>query len=402
MPFYACNHCGAQVEAKNPPFVCKSCAKKNPGFTKVETPPPPPPPSTGRLVGSFPAVPVPGSLPMRNGLVLDAAGQRIYACLQSRLVALSAGDGPPTCLWEYVTGGHIPGPPVLGPDGNVRVHSSDGFLHFVAPNGQRPCDPAAVGEPLSWAVPLVDERNTTWICGSQGGLRQVDAAGRKADRPFLRTRERFDGPGLIHRDVLYVAGSNHCLYAIPLDEPRGTNRWDHLAGQGKVTFTVNAALTLAPGPLLLAVTRDDQLFAFRLDGTLQWNVALPGRVNGSPVVDGEAIYLGLSHLQRGAPGRGSLIRLDAGTRKVQWKYDTDAPVESTPVLGSEGTIHFGDNAGTLHAVDAAGQRLWTQALGCGVRSPGTFVAPQRLVFGVDDGRLAFVRCDAPGPKRPPS
>ena len=75
----------------------------------------------------------------------------------------------------------------------------------------------------------------------------------------------------------------------------------------------------------------------------------------------------------------------AARQRVMWSYPTEHPVESTPVMGGDGVIYFGDNGGTVHAVSAEGQPLWTEALGVPIRSPATFLRDQRLVFGLENG-----------------
>ena len=333
-------------------------------------------------------------MPQRNCPAVDGQGH-VFACVKNTLVSLSLQEGGYEVLWEYDSGGHIPGSPSLGSDGHVRVHSGDGYLHVVRASGKRFCDPVKVGEPLGWATPLVDQHNVTWICSQQGGLYRVDADGKKVNRPYLRSREKFDSTGLIHNDVLYVGGNNACVYAIPLNESRGRNRWNPLEGQGKTGWYINAALALAKGPALIVASRDDQLYAFGLNGETIWNEPMPGQMLGSPVVDaGNGVYVGLAMTRRGEDGGGMLIRIDLTTHKILWRFETDAPVESTPVIGEDGVIYFGDNDGVIHAVDQDGRPQWSERLAAPVRSAGTIVSPKRLAFGMDNGQLAILNCDS--------
>jgi outer membrane protein assembly factor BamB len=332
-----------------------------------------------------------GRLPLRNCPAVDGEG-RLLAGLAGEVVALTA-DGE--VAWSYPIGGHAPGSPALGADGAVRVHSGDGLLHGIGPDGRGVWPPVEVGEPLGWASPSVDEEGTTWICPAAGGLIRVDRHGhRPSARPFFRSPHRLDSSGLIRDGVLYVGAEfDACVYAIRLDVDRGEDLWDHAAGRGRTGWSIHAALALGDGPLLLVPSRDDHVYAFRLDGTLAWEVALPGQVRGSLVVDeGQHIYLGVSHAAPGRGERGELVCLDAATRAVRFRYEAAGPVESTPVLGDDGTIYFGDNAGVVHAVDASGRTLWRQDVGSPVRAPGTIPAPGLLVFGRDDGSLVALEC----------
>ena len=319
----------------------------------------------------------------------------MYLCSQNKLLAFREQNGRLQPLWTYETGERIPGSPVIGSDGNLRVHSGDEHLHIVTPAGQRLCDPALVGQPLGWAAPLVDDQNTTWICGYHGGLIRVDAAGRADERPFFRGRQRFDSTGLIHQGVLYVGAENACVYAIQLNGDRGTNLWDHLAERGRTGWFINSALALAPGPVLVVASRDDRLHGFQMDGRRLWSVEMDGQMLGSPVIDSDgSVYVGLSIVHGREQPRGALVRVDSLSHKVRWRYDTEAAVESTPVIGDDGIVYFGDNNGGIHAVDSDGRAAWTEKVTTGVRSPGALPGPERVVFGLEDGTFAALRCSS--------
>lgn len=324
-------------------------------------------------------------LPLRNCAAVDAQG-RILAAIQNDLVALAPSG---EVLWSYATGGFIPGSPALGPDGGIRVHSSDGSLHCVDGNGQRLWPPVDVGEPLGWAMPVIDESSQTWICLASGGLSRIDARGQASSRPFFRSLQRFDSTGVIYQGVYYVGSDfDACVYAIRLTGERGENLWDHAAGRGRTGWSINASLALGDGPLLYVPCRDDHLYAFRLDGALAWKAPIGGQARASVVVDGDQrLYLGVSHAAIGTRERGELLCLDSTTQSVRFRYEANGPVESTPVIGEDGIIYFGDNAGTIHAVNAHGQGIWKQHVGAAVRSAGSIAPEGLLLFGLDDGRL---------------
>ena len=124
---------------------------------------------------------------------------------------------------------------------------------------------------------------------------------------------------------------------------------------------------------------------------------MQGQILGSPVADRNGhIYLGLSQAPRGVEPRGALVCIDGNSHKVRWEYRTAAPVESTPVIGDDDLIYFGDNAGVIHAVDFSGKGQWTADVGSPVRSAGTFLAPHRLAFGLDNDSLVVLECSSGG------
>jgi len=348
-----------------------------------------------RIRWRYPAAPTDGvSHPMRSCPAVDPAG-RVFAAVGNKLAMFLEDDNRHRRQWEYSMGGVIYGSPVVGPDGNVRVHSSNGYLHTVDTSGERVGEPVAVGEPLGYASPAVDQENNTWISAYAGGLIKVDAAGRTSQRRFFRTRQKFDCPGLIHNGVYYVGCMNHYVYAVKLDGDRGQSLWDHSQGQGQTGWYVNAAPALVDGSTLIVASSDEHLYAFSLDGQRIWRTRMPGMMLASPVVDRDnTIFVGISQSRRGRDNRGMLVSVDPVSHQVKWQREVDAPVESTPVIGDDGVVYFGDNDGNVHAVDQEGLPRWVESLGVPVRSAGTILANGQVAFGLDDGTLVVLRCSS--------
>ncbi len=334
--------------------------------------------------------------PLRNCPAVDGEG-RIFACLGNKLVALAAEGENVQVLWEYATGGAIPGSPCIGRDEAIRFHSSDGFLHMVDSSGTPCFEPVAVGEPLGWASPLADENNNTWICRSAGGLLKIDPQGKKTPRPFLRARSRLDCTGFIHQGVLYIGSENACIFAVRLSGERGENLWNHAHGEGRTGRFINAALARTSAGLIIAASCDDHLYAFHENGQLAWKEEIEGPMLAAPVVDDDdSIYVAACLSKRGEEVSGVLLKIDGRSHKIAWRYSVQAAIESTPVIGGDGVIYFGDNEGFVHAVDSSGRQQWQDYVGSPVRSAGAMLGGGRIAFGLDSGALVVLRCESNG------
>jgi outer membrane protein assembly factor BamB len=335
--------------------------------------------------------------PLRNAPAVDSSG-RIFLHFQDRLVGLIEEQGKPKLLWEYVTGNRAPGPVVIGPQDTLRLHCSDGYLHCLdAATGKQVWSPACVGEPLGYAVPVVDHEGNTWISAIDGGLVRVDPMGR-TQKParFFRSRQKFDSPAIIVGGVLYVGSEHGYVFAIELGGERGANRWDQTAEQGYVGFVRSAPMMTGDGVLILAA-QDENLYGLNSAGAIAWKTQMPGQMLGSPVFDRFGhIYVGVSQSPRGMESRGVLVCVDGNSHKVRWEYRAAGPVESTPVIGDDEIVYFGDNAGVIHAVNFHGREQWTANVGSPVRSAGTILGPQRLAFGLDDETLVVLECSSGG------
>lgn len=379
----------AKPPAVEPPAVVSSLA------TAV-TRPAPPPQIRGRMAWRFrPASSMRPVVALRNCVAVDPKG-RLIAALGPDLYALTPGDSGCEVDWKFTTGEHIPGSPVIGQDGAVFAHSSDGFLHLIDANGVPARPPTRVGPALGWATPLVDESHRAWICAATGGLVRVDATGQTAARPFFRHPSRFDSTGALRGNVLYVGSEDQFLHAIDLQGERGRDRWDPAAKIGLTGWYINSAIALTEESQIVAVSRDDQLYSFDENGGLVWSVPLNGRAIGSPVIaQNGLIAIGLTTRSDTSDLlSGRLVGVHAKTGQLAWKIEFDAPIESTPVVGDGGEIYVGDNLGKVHAVSSQGQRVWSENVGSAVRSAGTIPGAGQVVFGLDDGSLIALNCSS--------
>jgi outer membrane protein assembly factor BamB len=333
---------------------------------------------------------------MRNAPAVDASG-RVFLQYQDRLVALTEEDKKPKVVWEYTIGSRAPGPIVLGPQDTLLLHCCDGYLHCLdAVSGKQIWAPAAVGEPLGYAVPVVDRSGNIWVSSPEGGLHRVDSRGQIQKPQFFRSRQKFDAPALAAEGVLYVGSELGYMFAIDLFGDRGANKWNHATDQGFVGVVRSAPLLTADGTIVVA-GQDDCLFGVAAIGAIAWKTQMPGQVLGSPVADRHGhIYVGLSQAPRAGDPRGSLACIDGNSHKLRWEYRTAAPVESSPVIGDDDVIYFGDNSGVIHAVDFSGKAQWTADVDSPVRSAGTLIAEHRLAFGLDNESLVVLDCSSNG------
>ncbi len=319
------------------------------------------------------------------------------ACFGNTLIGLNWKTSGLEKMWECDVGGHVPASPVMGNDDLIRVHSGDGWLHCVDQEGCRVWEPVPVGEPLGWASPIVDQNNTTYVSGYGGGINKVSPRGDFKNKPYYRSRQKFDSTGLVTRSTLYIGCEDAFVYAIQLGDDDGKNTWDHLGGRGKTDWFINSAPALAPDATLVVAGRDENLYGFHLDGKQAWKLHIPGQMLASPVIGANGdIFVGLSIVRATKKDQGKLVCVNGDAHAVRWEYEAMGAVESTPVIGDDQIVYFGDNAGYIHAVRADGECVWKQNVKSPVRSAGIIVGPNRLVFGLDNSSIVGVLCSSGG------
>lgn len=240
-----------------------------------------------------------------------------------------------------------------------------------------------------------------------GGLIKVDAEGRlQKPGPYFRSRQKFDAAGIIHDGVLYIGSEDGYMFAVRLDEPKGTNLWNHAAEQGYTGWYIHCSPAITADGMVVVTGRDEHLYGFSAVGRIgnpsyrevqTWKTRMPGQMLGSPVIDRHGqIYVGVGQSRRGQEPRGVLACIDGNSHKIRWEYKAAGPVESTPVIGDDDVIYVGDNAGVIHAVNFRGTAVWTARVETAVRSAGTILAPERVAFGLDNETLIVLKCSSKG------
>jgi outer membrane protein assembly factor BamB len=338
------------------------------------------------------------AVPLRHAPAVDSTG-RIFLQMGGRLFALREEESKPQVLWEYVIGKHAPGPVVVGPEDSIFLHAADGCLHCIdGASGKQKRPPAYVGEPLGNAAPIVDREGNAWISAEEGGILKVNVRGRVQEpSPFFRSRQRFDSAGVLVGGILYILAEDGAIFAIATEGQQGVSLWNHVGDRGFAGWRTGAAPAVTDDGLLVVAGHDECLLGFSADGDPLWKTQMPGQTLGAPTIDRHGqIYAGVGQFPRGRKSRGSLVCLDGNSHKIRWERAAAGAVESTPAIGNDDVIYFGDNAGVIHTVDLLGNVLWTAQVGSPVRSAGTSWAPGRVAFGLDDQTLVVLQCSSTG------
>lgn len=172
-------------------------------------------------------------------------------------------------------------------------------------------------------------------------------------------------------DTVYVAGQSN-----------GVGRLFALAtSDGATEWQYNANVTTSPmavdGRVFIATDDGGQSVLHAVDsatGEEAWTFSVGSddrsQVGDIPaVVDGTVYCTAARYLDaRTENQEGRLFALDAVTGNRQWTMTVSDPVVSAPAV-SEGTIYFGDTAGTVHAVDTdTGEEQWEHRIGDSIRT----------------------------------
>jgi len=287
------------------------------------------------------------------------------------LYALDVATG--AVRWQYGLGAkQVRSSPAVGPDGSIAFVTTGGgaadLLYRLSSTGVRDwtvtIGPAALPVDVGLSAPAVASDGTIYVAGD--ALYAIRTDGTVKWKAFdwkpgdLRADEDLHNSPVIGADgTLYFVYHNIPLTA--LDPADGHVLWSLPLGVNDHVF---ASPAVAADGTIYVATSPCIVYAVSAAGVLRWtfNAADAGyscTMRSSPAVAADGtLYLGTNN---GSPASVLFALNPTGT--VRWIFEPadlppDVPsdhfdIYSSPAIGSDGTVYFGQEFGRIYALDAA-------------------------------------------------
>jgi hypothetical protein len=85
-----------------------------------------------------------------------------------------------------------------------------------------------------------------------------------------------------------------------------------------------------------------------------------------------------------------------------WEFETGDDVESSPAIGTDGTVYVGSNDNKLYAINGkSGVKLWEFETGSYVFSSPAIGSDGTVYVGLDDKKLYAIKTDSKGLAKSP-
>ncbi|MBA7595857.1 putative protein YxaL [subsurface metagenome] len=369
---------------------------------------------------------------------MDKGHRILMFCAMLLLISGCKTDRPGTLKWKYKTNGSIESSPAIGQDGTVYITSMDSCLYAFSPEGDLKWKYQTSGK--IYASPSIGADGTVYINPWDVYTYAITPEGKlkwKCETWFTPS-----SPAIGHDGTIYVAADDGHFYAIT---PEGKLKWQSkLVVGGETWFPPAIGLD---GTLYVNVR--NVIYAVDTLGNLKWSFEVPGSwsltIISSMAIDGEGnicfctdggsfcvitpqgklkirldilqyvvwtsewtspaidadgtIYLGGNHF--------SVLNSDY-TEK--WRLNEEigyGNVESTPIIGSDGTIYFAVNdmvgkrsnrklVGYLYAFTPEGKRKWRYRVGGEIKSSPAIGSDGTVYVGSLDSCVYAIRSDSKG------
>ncbi len=256
---------------------------------------------------------------------VDPGDGTIYVGSNNNRVYAINPDG--TRKWAFATGGIVVSSPAVGSDGTIYVGSNDNRVYAINPNGSQRWQFTTGGNVRS--SPAIASDGTIFIGADDGILYAFDSAARTAGSPFPDVAAgEWATPNPVNPAAQFSLG--------------------------------RPAIGPAPARTIYVSDRDRTLFAVRpSDGAVLWTYDTRDGSDYMPGVDPSSgvIYSDIIG--------NNLVALNPGVSpptRERWSLPVGSDIDSTPVVGPDGTVYFGLDTGLLFAVrelnPSAGVIIW--------------------------------------------
>lgn len=219
-----------------------------------------------------------------------------------------------------------------------------------------------------WGSPAVID-DTVYIGSYDGNMYALETA-TGSERWRFRTADRIDSSPAYFRNTLYFGSFDQNVYAV--DARTGREKWrlgtgefirsgpyvddEHVyVGGGCWILECHQYYDIEPAHGERVTDRSGILYAIdRASGEIDWWRRFDGGAMGSPLSDGDSIYISTNE------GRVYSFTKDRGIQ--EWQFQGDMWILGTPTIVDDVLI-IGDMNGIVHGLDPeTGDQLWEQDL----------------------------------------
>lgn len=195
---------------------------------------------------------------------------------------------------------------------------------------------------------------------------------------FSEASDDITSPAISADGTIYIGSKDKYLYAINSD---GSLKWKFRTETGT---GIESPAAIGNDSTIYIVDVAETIYAINLDGTKKWSIANIGgggvsvADNGAILIGGYSLspfdgsnywYLGINPQKKPVLEsiRSDTVYLVSGNSLLaqelllstrRWAFTANDTINTTPAIGADGTLYFGDQSGIIYAVNDDGTEKW--------------------------------------------
>jgi len=276
--------------------------------------------------------------------------------------------------WTYRTGGNVYSSPAIDDNGTVYFGSDDTYLYSIKSDGIFNWKFKTGNDVIS--SPVVGKDGTIYVGSEDDYLYAINQEG-ELKWKYKTGSDILSSPSLGIDDAIYFGSNDSYFYALDVN---GSLLWKY-----KTEGSVSGSPAIAKDGTIYFGSSDRNLYALNSDGTLKWKIFIY-QSNCSPSIgDDGTIYIIYSSYDLRA------LNPD-GTKK--WEYWVQGSLASTPAIGKDGTLFFGNrDQNVFYALNQDGTLLWAYNTEGRVTTYPAIGKDGTIYFGCQDQSLYVLNDD---------
>ena len=236
--------------------------------------------------------------------------------------------------------------------------------------------------------PAIGSDGTVYVGSDDGKVYALNGATGAKKWEFLTEGGVSSSPAIGSDGTVYVGSDDYNVYA--LNGATGAKKWEFLTG-GWVGSSpaIGSDGTVYVGSVILGVYvggdwegGGGKVYALNGEtGAKKWEFLTGGYVNSSPAIGSDGtVYVGSMDKK--------VYALNGATGAKKWEFLTGEGVSSSPAIGSDGTVYVGSYDKKVYALNGAtGAKKWEFLTGEGVSSSPAIGSDGTVYVGSSDKKL---------------
>jgi outer membrane protein assembly factor BamB len=259
-----------------------------------------------------------------------------------------------TLKWDFNSVSLFMSSPAIGNDGIIYAADLAGRLYALNPATGTEIRRCAIGSAI-YSSPVIGPGGIIYIGSTDGKVRAINPANMLEIWTSTTGGPVPSSPAIGLDGSIYVGSTDGVFYAFNSSD--GSLKWKYPSSGVSTLGAIKSSPAVDISGNIYFGTAN-RVVALKPDGSFYWNFSPPDTsFDSSPAIVSQDGVVYIGSINTGGAGGGSLYALSASDGSLKWSYGCGG-VLSSPVIGADGLIYFGDVLGKIIALKSDATLQW--------------------------------------------